>query len=106
MEPQDAPACPHRRETIRVPAVRGDVQAEGTPAETLMLGASQRHLCKQRWQRRPLQLLLLPALLRIPARADTPSVGPAQQPAAQQEYARAQMNDDIPNDSRENCVKM
>lgn len=69
MEPEDAPEGAHGGEAVRVSTVRGDVQAEGSPLEALVFRAQERYLVERR-QLGTIQLLLLPALVRVLAGAD------------------------------------
>lgn len=46
LEPENTPARAHGREAVRVPPVRGHVQAEGAPAQAPVLGAQERHIAR------------------------------------------------------------
>lgn len=89
LEPENSPSRAHRREAVRVPPVRGHVQAEGSSAQAPVLGAQERNIARHQ-RRRPgdggrVQLLLLSDDVR-----HAPATGPslfraAQQPVAHQE---------------------
>lgn len=83
MESEDASTRAHRREAVRVSPVRGDVQAESSFAEAFVLGASEHH--QLAGVGRPLQVLLLHAVLRHAPGARATLVRPPQQLAAEQE---------------------
>jgi len=48
LEPQDPSARPYWREAVRLPPLRGHVQAEGPPVEAPVLGAPERHYHHER----------------------------------------------------------
>jgi len=92
LEPENAPPRAHGREAVRVPPVRGHVQAESTPAQTPVLGAQERHIARHQ-RRRPgsrgrVQLLLLSDDVRHAPAAGPPLFRAAQQPVAHQEPKR------------------
>lgn len=92
LEPEDALARAHGREAVRVPAVRGHVQAEGAPAQAPVLGAPERDIAGHQ-RRGPglggrVQLLLLSDDVRHAPAAGPPLFRAAQQPVAHQEPER------------------
>jgi len=92
LEPENASPRAHGREAVRVPPVRGHVQAEGAPAQALVLGAQERHIARHQRRRpgdgRRVQLLLLSDDVRHAPAAGPPLFRAAQQPAAHQEPER------------------
>jgi len=92
LEPENAFARAHGREAVRVPPLRGHVQAESPSAQAPLLGAQERHIARHQ-RRRPgdggrVQLLLLSDDVRHAPAAGPPLFRAAQQPAAHQEPER------------------
>lgn len=90
LEPEDALARAHGRETVRVPAVCGHVQAKGAPAQASVLRAQERHIARHQCGRPGdgglVQLLLLSDAVR-----HAPAVGPSLLRAAQQLVANQEL---------------